>query len=199
MFIKIEGFGVETFAGTVPFADYKYFESEGIELSEYNDFLHDFNGESTLSIPEEHNFALERGSSLIDIDDLWGMQGAFLNENNRLIVESDEGEEWECDCSLSTLQSHGIKLVAVSDAKKIIEELPSPTAIVVSTQVISGTIFGDDDVSPDTEFDPKQLEIHYHNSGTDLVVKSIKYAENELSNIWIDAEIESTDYEWIEK
>lgn len=79
-------------------------------------------------------------------------------------MESDEGDNWQCDCSLSNLQSHGIKLVAVSDARKIIGELPSPTAIVVSTQILVGTAFGEDDISPGTDFDPKLLEIHYHSS-----------------------------------
>ena len=32
MFIKIRGYGVQTFAGIIPFATYEYFESEGIDL-----------------------------------------------------------------------------------------------------------------------------------------------------------------------
>ena len=98
-------------------------------------------------------------------------------------MESDEGDDWQCDCSLSTLQSHGIKLVDVSDARKIIDELPSPTAIVVSTQIPVGTVFGEDDISPGTDFDRKLLEIHYHSSDYELIIKTIKYDEQELSNL----------------
>lgn len=198
MLIKIEGYGVETFAGTVPFATYEYFKNEDIDLGSYNEFLYD-SDESPLDIPQKHNFAIERGSSLIDIDDLWGMQGAVLDEENLLVVENDYGDEWECDLSLATLQSHGIKLVAISNSEQIINELPSQTAIVVSTQTIEGTVFGDDDIDSDDDFDPKQLEIHYHDSGNELVIKSIIYAEQELSNVGIDADTTSREYEWIIK
>lgn len=98
-------------------------------------------------------------------------------------MESDEGHDWQCDCSLSTLQSHGIKLGAVSDARKIIGELPSPIAIAVGTQILVGTVFGEDDISPGTDFDSKLLEIHYHSSGYELIIKTIKYDEQELSNL----------------
>ena len=39
MRIKIEGYGIQTFAGTVPFAAYEYFESEGIDLEDYENPL----------------------------------------------------------------------------------------------------------------------------------------------------------------
>lgn len=200
MFIRIEGIGIETFAGTVPFAHFEYFQSKDIELEDYNEFLQDFDGESTLDIPEEHNFVLEVGSSLIDIDNLWGMQGAILSANNTLIVESGNEDEWQCDCSLATLQSHGIKILAVSDATKIMnEQLSSSTAIVESTQIIVGTVFADEEVGSDTDFDPKQLEIHYHDSGLGMIIKTIKYADQELHNTGIDVEVESSSYDWVVK
>lgn len=199
MRIKIEGYGIQTFAGIVPFAAYEYFESEGIDLEDYENSLTGDPEESSLNIPKEYHFAGEYGA-LNNIADLWEVQGALLDEGNTLIVEiNDNGDDdWECDCSLSTLESHGIKLFEVGDSEDIIYELHSPTAILIGTQVLEGLIFGEE-FEANSDFDPKQLEIHYHNNGDDLIVKSIQYAGQELHNTWLDVEVESNEYEWITK
>ena len=201
MFIKIEGYGLQTYAGKVPLATYEYFEKEGIDLEEYNNDIQDYYNESTLNIPEEHNFAVQRGSCLYDVNDLWDVQGAVLDEDNTLTVEVDGKPDWECNFSVDTLESHGIKLFEVGDSEDIIYALPSPTAIFMGTQVLKGLTFGDNEVKSDSDFDPKQLEIYYHNhnDGNDLIVKSIKYAEQELCNNWLDVDVKSDEYEWIVK
>lgn len=202
MLIKIEGYGLQTYAGTVPFATYEYFQQEGIDLEDYNDYLESFDSdESSLNIPEEHNFAIARGSSLYDVNDLWEVQGAILDENSKLIVESDSKPDWECDLSLSTLEDHGIKLIEIGDSEDVIYELPSPTAIFMGTQLLEGLVFGDDGVNSDADFDPKQLEIYYHNhdDGNNLIVKYLKYSEKELDNQMLDVDVKSNEYEWIVK
>lgn len=197
MFIKIEGYGIQTYAGIVPFATYQYFEEEEIDLEEYNNSIG--SDDSSLNIPEEHNFIITRGDCLYDVNDLWDLQGATLEEGNKLIVENEGTTDWECDLSLSTLESHGIKLVEVGVTENVMYELPSPTAIFCGTQVLQGLMFGDDEIKSDSQFDPKQLEIHYHDHYDALIVKSIKYAEQELCNHWLDVDVESDEYEWIVK
>lgn len=199
MFIKIEGYGVQSFAGTVPFSTYQYFEKEGINLEEYNELLESFDAdEGPFNIPEEHNFAMENGSSLNSVSDLWEIQGAVLDKENMLIVEINDKPDWECDLSISTLQSHGIKLFSGSSSEQIMDGSSSAAiAIVVGTEVFKGLIFGDDEVESDGTFDPKQLEIHYHNHNEELVITNVKYAGEDLYNRLIEAETKSIEYEWI--
>ncbi|MUG33458.1 hypothetical protein [Psychrobacter sanguinis] len=197
MFIKVRGYGVQTFAGIVPFATYEYFESEGIDLQDYEQSSMYSDEENSLNIPKEHNFAM--GVALNNFCDLWEVQGAILDESNTLIVESDGKPDWECDFSADTLASHGVQLIAVSDSVDIISELPSPTAILVGTQVFKGLVFGEDDVKSDGDFDPKQLKIYFHDTGDDLIVQSIEYAQNELENNCIHVDVKSDEYEWIVK
>lgn len=155
------------------------------------------NEKNSLNIPKEHNFAM--GVALNNFCDLWEVQGAILDEINTLIVEVDGKPYWECDLSIDTLESHGVDIVAVSDSVDIINGLPSPTAILVGTQVFKGLVFGDDDVKSDGDFDPKQLKIYFHDTGDDLIVQSIEYAQNELENNWIHVDVKSDEYEWIVK
>lgn len=136
--------------------------------------------ENSLNIPKEHNFAM--GDALNNFCELWEVQGAILDESNTLIVEVDGKPDWECDFSIDTLESHGVDIFVVSDSVDIIDELPSPTAILVGTQVFKGLVFGDDDVKSDGDFDHKQLKIYCHDTGDDLIVQSMEYAKNELSN-----------------
>ena len=70
----------------------------------------------------------------------------------------------------------------------------------MGTQVLEGLTFGGKSKS-ESDFDPKQLEIHYHdhNDGNDLIVKSIIYNGKELLNDWCDVDTESDEYEWIVK
>lgn len=195
MFIKIEGYGVETFAGIIPFDAYQYFESEGIDLQEYEQS----GEENSLNIPKEYDFAM--GDYLNNFCDLWSLLGAVLDESNTLIIEYDGKPDWECDFSIDTLESHGIKLFEVGDSEDTIYELPSPTAILMGTQVLSGLVFGEDDVKSDGDFDPKKLEIYYHNhdDGNSLIVKYIKYDNQELMNNNFDVDVESNEFEWITK
>ncbi len=199
MRIKIEGYGVQTFAGIVPFAAYQYFQSEDIDLEDYDNSLTGDPEESSLNVPKKYHFAGEYGA-LNNIADLWELQGALIDEGNTLIVESDDDPDWECDLSLSTLESHGIKLFEIGDSEDILYELPSPTAVVMGTQVLEGLIFGEEFES-NSDFDPTQLEIYYHNhnDGEDLIVKSIQYAGQELHNTWLEVDVESNEYEWIVK
>lgn len=199
MRIKIEGYGVQTFAGIVPFAAYQYFESEGIDLEDYDESLTGDPDDNSLNIPKEYHFAGEYGA-LNNMADLWEVQGALLDEGNLLTVESDDKPDWECDLSLSTLESHGIKLFEVGDSEDVIYELPSPTAILMGTQVLEGLVFGEEFES-NSDFDPKQLEIYYHNhnDGEELIVKSIHYAGQELYNTWLEVDVKSNEYEWIVK
>ncbi len=198
MFIKIEGYGTQTTAGTVPFATYQYFEEKGIDLEEYDESMQAYDSnQNSLNIPKEHNFILERGSCFYDVNDLWELQGAVLDKDNTLIVETDDGNEWECDLSLATLRSHGIKLVAASNIDNILGELSSPTAIAINVQGLKGLTFGDNSIESDSGFDPKKLEIHYHDHDSELIIVTIQYAEQYLSNTWIDVEIKFNKYEWL--
>lgn len=199
MLIKIEGYGVQSFAGTVPFSTYQYFEKEGINLEEYNELLESFDAdEGPFNIPDEHNFAMENGGSLNSVSDLWEIQGATLDIDNTLIVESSGNPDWECDLSVSTLQSHGIRLFSGGSSEQIIDESSSTAiAIVVGTEVLEGLIFGDDEVESDDAFDPQKLEIHYHNYNEELIITDIKYAGEYLFNCLIDAETKSIEYEWL--
>ncbi len=198
MFIKIEGYGTQTTAGTVPFATYQYFEEKGIDLEEYDESMQAYDSDqNSLNVPEKHNFILERGSCFYDVNDLWELQGAVLDRDNKLVVENDNCNEWECDLSLATLQSHGIKLVAVSNIDDILEGLSSPTAVAINVQGLKGLIFGDNSIESDSNFDPKQLEIHYHEHGSELIVVAIHYAKQELSNMWIDVETKFSEYKWL--
>ena len=198
MFIKIEGYGTQTTAGTVPFATYEYFEEKGIDLEEYDESMQAYDSnQNSLNIPKEHNFILERGSCLYDVNDLWELQGAILDKDNTLVVEDDDGSEWECDLSLATLQSYGINLVTVSNINDILDKLSSPTAIAINIQGLKGLIFGDNGIESDSGFDPKKLEIHYHDHDSELIVVAIHYAKQELSNMWIDVETKFSEYKWL--
>ncbi len=201
--IKIIGSGAEAYAGVVDFEQYQYFEKESINLEDYNELIKSHMGypldpdKKYPSVPEEHDFGVKIGYDLMNLQDLWGMQGAVLDEDNLLLIEDEDGNViWECDLSLSTLQEHNIKLVSDGNSEETINSLPLPFAVIVGKRILEGDIFGAVVDTPD-DFDAGKLTIYYHDFGDELIIKDIEYEDEPLDNEGCGAEVTSSNYEWL--
>lgn len=191
LILRISGYGVETFAGDVDFATYKYFEENDIDLGEYHSMA-EFGDEDGLDIPEEHHFA---SWGLTEIDNKWHINGAYLDEDSTIeIIDADEKVIWKSNCDLDSLTDAGISLLVTSNYDDLVEELQSEQAMLVGRLFQQGTIF-DTSLNGIDEFDASNLTIYYFEDESGAVISSIEYGGEPLDNE--DSFTETSDSEFI--
>ena len=169
--IQISGTGVETFGGTVDFKTYQYFEDNGIDLNEYS---HDVTFDlDELNIPDEHNFG---GMGLEQTDDLWHINGAYLDidDNEIEVIDGNNSRIWQSFLSSKDLKDQGVKIICDGDFDEIVNELPTPLAVIAGRYVSNGVIFKTK-IKLTEKFDASKLVIYYHEDDGIDVIKMIKY------------------------
>ena len=177
IFLQVNGYGVETFAGTVEAATYQYFKDNDIDLEDYSSDV-DW-GNDTCQIPEEHNFG---GGGLYEVDDIWHVNGAYFTEGNQIeLVNSSEDILWSSNCDTESLESQGIKLICISNQEDIFDSLDLKTVVMIGRLFQLGCTFKTQ--FQDVEnFDPNNLTIYYHEDESGRIIKKIEYNDIELEN-----------------
>ena len=176
-FLQVNGYGVETFAGTVEAATYQYFKDNDIDLEDYSNDAEW--GDDNCQVPEEHNFG---GGGLYEVDNLWHVNGAYLTKDNQIeLVSSSEDIIWSSNCDTESLESQGIKLICVSSQEDIFDSLDLKTVVMIGKIFQKGCTF-EHQLQDIEDFDPKFLTIYYHEDESGSIIKKIEYNGTELEN-----------------
>ncbi len=191
IFLQVNGYGVETFAGTVEAATYQYFEDNDIDLESYSNDAEW--GDDNCQVPEEHNFG---GGGLYEVDNLWHVNGAYLTDDTQIeLVNSAEDTLWSSNCDTESLESQGIKLVCVSSQEDIFDSLDLKTVVMVGRLFQQGCTF-ENQLQDIENFDPNNLTIYYHEDESGSIIKKIEYNDAELENGNSSTSGSGSEYSW---
>ncbi|WP_413520357.1 leucine-rich repeat domain-containing protein [Psychrobacter glacincola] len=190
-FLQVNGYGVETFAGTVEAATYQYFEDNDIDLEGYSNDVQW--GDGDCQVPEEHNFG---GGGLYEVDNLWHVSGAYLTEDNQIeLMNSSEDILWSSNCDIKSLESQGIKLICVSSQEDVFDSLDLKTVVMIGRSFQQGCTF-ETQLEDIEDFDPNNLTIYYHEDESGSIIKKIKYNDTELENGNSSTSGSGSEYSW---
>jgi Leucine-rich repeat (LRR) protein len=190
-FLQVNGYGVETFAGTVEAATYQYFEDNDIDLEDYSNDVQW--GDDDCQVPEEHNFG---GYGLYEVDNLWHVNGAYLTEDTQIeLVNSSEDTLWSSNCDTESLESQGIKLICVSSQEDIFDSLDLKTVVMIGRIFQQGCTF-ENQLKDIENFDPNNLTIYYHEDESGSIIKKIEYNDTELENGNSSTSGSGSEYSW---
>ena len=190
-FLQVNGYGVETFAGTVEAATYQYFEDNDIDLEDYSNDAEW--GDDNCQVPEEHNFG---GGGLYEVDNLWHVNGAYLTEDTQIeLVNGSEDTIWSSNCDTESLESQGIKLICVSSQEDIFDSLDLKTVVMVGRIFQQGCTF-ENQLQDVENFEPNNLTIYYHEDESGRIIKKIEYKDTELENGNSSTSGSGSEYSW---
>ncbi|WP_201606193.1 leucine-rich repeat domain-containing protein [Psychrobacter sp. JCM 18903] len=190
-FLQVNGYGVETFAGTVEAATYQYFEDNDIDLEDYSNDAEW--GDDNCQVPEEHNFG---GGGLYEVDNLWHVNGAYLTEDTQIeLVNGSEDTIWSSNCDTESLESQGIKLICVSSQEDIFDSLDLKTVVMIGRIFQQGCTF-ENQLQDIENFDPNNLTIYYHEDESGRIIKKIEYNDTELENGNSSTSGSGSEYSW---
>lgn len=169
--ILIQGYGGETYAGTVDRKIYDYFASRKIDIDEY---ASDWDNE--LEVPDDMQ-PFPPGSAY-ECDNLWHASGAELSNMNRITVDDVNGTTiWETNCGFNQLEEAGVVVTESSNSE--IDSLPNGTVVYWGGQGEKGCFF-DAEVLINTPFDPKKLEICYELCDDWCIITNVYYDGEEI-------------------
>ena len=191
IFLQVNGYGVETFAGTVEAATYQYFKDNYIDLEDYSNDAEW--GDDNCQVPEEHNFG---GGGLYEVDNLWHVNGAYLTEDTQIeLVNGSEDTIWSSNCDTESLESQGIKLICVSSQEDIFDSLDLKTVVMIGRIFQQGCTF-ENQLQDIENFDPNNLTIYYHEDESGRIIKKIEYDDTELENGDSSTSGSGSEYSW---
>lgn len=192
LIIRINGTGVESFGGTVDFETYQYFDDNNVDLEEYVEEI--MFGSNDLDIPDEHNFGI---NGIEDIDNLWHINGAYLDMNNNEIevLNSDEEIIWRSSLESEELTEQGVKIISDGDFDQIVNDLPESTAVMLGRKVSSGIIL-ETEIEISGDFDSKNLVIYCHEDDGIDVIKRIEYEGKLVEDQSSSSDGESQEFSW---
>lgn len=164
--ILIQGYGGETYAGTVDRKIYDYFASRKIDIDEY---ASDWDNE--LEVPDDMQ-PFPPGSAY-ECDNMWHASGAELSSLNTISVESSDGATiWEMDCGHNSLENQGVKVTESSNRE--LDDLEEGTVVFWGGNGEKGCFF-DGEFQLKAPFDPKKLEICYENCDDWYIITNVYY------------------------
>lgn len=169
--IMIQGYGGETYAGTVDRKIYDYFAARKLDITEYSS-----DWDNAMEVPDEMQ-PFPPGSAY-ECDDLWHACGAELSDLNRITVEEEDGTTiWEHDLGWSSLEESGVTVTESSSTE--IMDLPKGTVVHWGGQGEKGCFF-DGELLLKAPFDPKKLEISFENCDDWYIISSVVYDGEEI-------------------
>jgi hypothetical protein len=169
--MTIQGYGGETYAGTVDRKIYDYFKSRKIDISEY---ASDWDNE--MEVPDDMQ-PFPPGSPY-ECDDLWHACGGELSDLNRISLTDQKGDTlWEHSCGYNELEESGVKIVESSNRE--VDDLPDGTVVHWGGQGEKGCFFEGEFVLK-APFDPSKLEITYDNCDDWYIITSVYYDGEEI-------------------
>lgn len=172
--VMIQGYGGESYAGTVDRKIYEYFKEHKIDLEE---FANDWDEENFKFVPEDMR-PFDQGQQY-DCDNLWHASGAELDGLNTITVSGPDGDIWEHNLDYSELEDAGVTVEECGGSDLDDEDIPEDCVVYNGAQGEKGCFF-DGEFTLRAPFDPKKLTINYENCGGWYLVTSVEYDGEEI-------------------
>lgn len=168
----IQGYGGESYAGTVERKVYDYFKEKKIDITEYSSGWDD-----QFDVPAELQ-PFSPGAPF-ECDNLFHASGAELSELNEIRIENaDTGEVvWEHNLSWSDLEESGV-VVEEYDSVDL-DDLDEGKVVFWGGQGEKGCFF-DAEFELRAPFDPKNLVIKFDTCDGWSIINYVEYASEEL-------------------
>lgn len=171
--VMIQGYGGESYAGTVDRKIYDYFKEHKIDLDEFtNDWDDNF-----AFVPDDMR-PFDQGQQY-DCDNLWHASGAELDGSNLITVSGPDGDIWEHNLDYSELEDAGITVSESGGCDLDDEDIPEGKVVYNGAQGEKGCFF-DGELVLRAPFDPKKLTIHYENCGGWYLITYVEYDGEEI-------------------
>lgn len=171
--VMIQGYGGESYAGTVDRKIYDYFKEHKIDLEEFtNDWDENF-----AFVPDEMR-PFDQGQQY-DCDNLWHASGAELDGSNLITVSGPDGDIWEHSLDYTELEDAGITVSESGGCDLDDEDIPEGKVVYNGAQGEKGCFF-DGELVLRAPFDPKKLTIHYENCGGWYLITYVEYDGEEI-------------------
>lgn len=172
--VIIQGYGGESYAGTVDRKVYEYFKEHKIDLEE---FANDWDDEHFKFVPDEMR-PFSSGQQY-ECDNLWHASGAELDGLNTITVSGPDGDIWEHNLDYSELEELGVTLHEWGGCDLDDEDIPEGKVVYNGAQGEKGCFF-DGELLLRAPFDPKKLKISYENCGGWYIVNYVEYDGEEI-------------------
>lgn len=172
--VMIQGYGGESYAGTVDRKIYNYFKEHKIDLEE---FTNDWDNENFAFVPDEMR-PFDQGQQY-DCDNLWHASGAELDGLNVITVSGPEGDIWEHNLDYSDLEDAGVTVEELGGSDLDDDDIPEDCVVYNGAQGEKGCFF-DGELVLRAPFDPKKLKISYENCGGWYIVNYVEYDGEEI-------------------
>ena len=172
--VMIQGYGGESYAGTVDRKVYEYFKEHKIDLEE---FTNDWDDEHFKFVPDEMR-PFSQGQQY-DCDNLWHASGAELDGLNTITVSGPDGDIWEHNLDYSELEEAGVTLHEWGGSDLDDEDIPEGKVVYNGAQGEKGCFF-DGELLLRAPFDPKKLKLSYENCGGWYIVNYVEYDGEEV-------------------
>ena len=172
--VMIQGYGGESYAGTVERKVYEYFKEHKIDLEE---FASDWDDEHFAFVPDEMR-PFSQGQQY-DCDNLWHASGAELDGLNTITVSGPDGDIWEHNMNYSELEEAGVTVVEYGGSDLDDEDIPKGYVVYNGAQGEKGCFF-DGELELRAPFDPAKLKISYENCGGWYIVNYVEYDGEEI-------------------
>lgn len=171
--VMIQGYGGESYAGTVDRKIYNYFKEHKIDLEEFtNDWDENFS-----FVPDEMR-PFDQGQQY-DCDNLWHASGAELDGSNLITVTGPDGDIWEHSLDYNDLEDAGVTVSESGGCDLDDSDIPEGKVVYNGAQGEKGCFF-DGELVLRAPFDPKKLTIHYENCGGWYLVTYVEYDGEEI-------------------
>ena len=167
--IRIQGYGGESYIGSVSRETYEFFKSKRIDIGQY---ASDWEEDKWKDIPSQHRI-FEPGSPY-ECDNLFHQSGATMDDSSYLTVTNDEtGEDlFETSLDISHLDDQGIEVECGEDFESC--ELETGSVIFWGGQGEKGCFF-DGEITLRKPFDPRLLKITYGNGDDWYICSGVEY------------------------
>lgn len=171
--VMIQGYGGESYAGTVDRKIYDYFKEHKIDLEEFtNDWDENF-----AFVPDDMR-PFDQGQQY-DCDNLWHASGAELDGSNVITVSGPDGDIWEHSLDYSELEDAGVTVEESGGCDLDDSDIPEGKVVYNGAQGEKGCFF-DGELELRAPFDPKKLKISYENCGGWYIVNYVEYDGKEI-------------------
>lgn len=170
----IQGYGGESYAGTVDRRIYDYFAQQRIDMDEY---AGDWDGVFAENVPE--NMQPFTPGNPYDCNNLWHTSGAELSDMNSVTVEQvDTGTVlWNHNLGHNNLEQVGVSIYQGVFSE--LDDLEDGTVVFWGGQGEKGCFF-DAEFVLHKPFDPSKLQITYENCNGWYLITYISYDGEEL-------------------
>lgn len=172
--LSLQGYGGESYAGTVDRKIYDYFKQRRLDI---NEFAWDSDWAEERNIPEDM-YPFYPGSSY-ECDNLFHASGAELSDLNTLSITDENGNTvFEHNLGYSDLEEKGVTVIE-GGGGELLDLCDKDDIVFWGGQGEKGCFF-DAEFTLRAPFDPKKLSISYENCDDWYIVTGVEYDGEEL-------------------